>query len=329
MKKIIVTGGAGFIGSAFVWKLNREGMDDILVVDDLGNGDKWKNLVGLHYSDYLHKDAFLRGVTSGSLKYCPDALVHMGACSSTTEDNADYLMENNYRFTRILAEWAVSRKVRFLYAGSAATYGDGGLGFSDTADISLLRPLNKYGYSKHFFDLYAEHSGLARHIAGLKFFNVFGPNEYHKGDMASMVFKAFNQIRQTGRVRLFRSYREDYADGEQLRDFVYVEDCLDVMWWLLVHGEVNGLFNLGTGQARSWNDLARAAFAAMKRPVQIEYVDMPESLRDRYQYFTQADMRRLERTGCPLHFRTLEEAIRDYTSHLLAKVPYLTLQANA
>jgi ADP-L-glycero-D-manno-heptose 6-epimerase len=322
---VIVTGGAGFIGSAFVWKLNREGVEDILVVDDLGSSEKWKNLVGLRYSDYLHKDVFLRGVASGSLKYGPDAVVHMGACSATTERDTDYLMENNYRFTQTLARWAVARKVRFIYASSASTYGDGGTGFSDAADLSTLRPLNGYGYSKHFFDLYAGSNGLFKEIAGLKFFNVFGPNEYHKGEMASLVFKAFHQIMRTGRVQLFKSCREDYADGEQMRDFVYVKDCLDVMWWLLVHGEVNGLFNLGAGLARSWNDLVRAIFAAMDRPVQIEYITMPETLRGSYQYFTQADMEKLKKTACPLRFHSLEEAVRDYVvNYLQAKVPYLT-----
>ncbi len=321
---IILTGGAGFIGSAFVWKLNMEGIDDILVVDDLGTSEKWKNLTGLRYSDYLHKDVFLRSVTAGTLEYAPDAIVHMGACSSTIERDAGYLMENNYRFTRILAEWAASRKIRFLYASSAATYGGGEKGFSDAVDFSGLSPLNMYGYSKHLFDLHAERTGLLRKIVGLKFFNVFGPNEYHKGDMASVVFKAFHQIRETGRVQLFRSGREDYADGEQKRDFVYVKDCVDVMWWLLIHGEVNGLFNLGTGEARTWNDLARSLFAALNRPPLIEYIPMPDALRDKYQYLTQASMTQLQRTGCPLIFHSLEESVRDYVvNHLQAQQPFL------
>lgn len=329
MKKVIVTGGAGFIGSAFVWKLNREGVDNILIVNNLGSSAKWENLVGLHYSDYLHKDVFLRSITSGSLKYGPDAIIHMGACSDTNELDADYLMENNYRFTRTIARWAVARKVRFIYASSASTYGDGGAGFSDNSGLTRLRPLNRYGYSKHLFDLHAESKGLAKKIAGLKFFNVFGPNEYHKGEMTSLVFKAFHQIMRTGRVQLFKSHREDYADGEQMRDFIYVKDCLDVMWWLLVHGEANGLFNLGTGLARSWNDLVRAIFAAMNRPVRIEYIAMPEPLRGSYQYFTQAEMGRLRDTGCPLIFRSLEENVRDYVvNYLSAKVPHLTSAVN-
>jgi ADP-L-glycero-D-manno-heptose 6-epimerase len=324
MKRVIVTGGAGFIGSVFVWKLNREGIDDILIVDDLKDSEKWKNLAGLRFSDYLHKAVFLQSVSANTITYMPEAIVHMGACSSTTERNADYLMENNYRLTRILAEWAVSRKIRFLYASSAATYGNGTRGFSEEIELSVLRPLTMYGYSKHLFDLYAERSGLLNKIVGLKFFNVFGPNEYHKGDMASLVYKAFHQITETGRVKLFKSHLEDIADGEQKRDFVYVKDCVDTMWWLLTHGQVTGLFNLGSGKARSWNDLVRALFSVMGRQPQIDYFAMPEALQESYQYFTHASMERLKKAGCPLHFRSLEEAVRDYVvNHLQAGDPHL------
>lgn len=324
MKRVIVTGGAGFIGSVFVWKLNQEGIDDILIVDDLKDSEKWKNLAGLRFFDYLHKDVFLHRVAADTITYMPEAVVHMGACSSTTEPNAEYLMENNYRFTRILAEWAVSRKIRFLYASSAATYGDGTRGFSDEIELSGLRPLTMYGYSKHLFDLYAGRSGLLTRIVGLKLFNVFGPNEYHKGDMSSVVFKAFHQIMETGRVKLFKSHLEDIADGEQKRDFVYVKDCINAIWWLLTHSEVTGIFNMGSGKARSWNDLVQALFASMERPPQIEYIAMPEALKENYQYFTQASMERLKKAGCPLYFRSLEEAVRDYViSHLQAKEPYL------
>jgi ADP-L-glycero-D-manno-heptose 6-epimerase len=325
MKKVIVTGGAGFIGSAFVWELNQRGIDDILIVDDLLVDEKKRNLAGLRYSDYSHKDGFLQSVAAGRLKYLPDAIVHMGACSSTTETNAGYLMENNYRSTRILAEWAVFRGIRFVYASSAATYGDGKRGFSDKGDLRDLRPLNMYGYYKHLFDLYAERTGLLGSIVGLKFFNVFGPNEYHKGDMASVAFKAFKQVMETGRLRLYKSYRHGVAHGEQMRDFVYIKDCIRVMWWILTHREVTGLFNLGTGRPRSWNDLARALFAAMERPLQIEYIDMPEPLRGGYQYFTQADVDRLRETGCPLDFGSLEESVHDYVANYLqTENPYLS-----
>ena len=325
MKRVIVTGGAGFIGSAFIWKLNREGIDDILVVDALGDGEKWKNLAGLNFSDYLHKSAFLDRITMDTLDFAPEAVVHMGACSSTTECNADYLMTNNYHFTQTLAQWAVARDIRFLYASSAATYGNGEAGFSDEAELARLFPLNLYGYSKHLFDRFAEHTGLLKQVVGLKFFNVFGPNEYHKGEMASVVFKAFHQIKERGRVALFRSYREDYADGEQMRDFIYVKDCVEVIWWLLVHSDVNGLFNLGTGRARSWNDLVKALFAAMGRPLQIDYIPMPKPLCENYQYFTQASMDRLKQTGCPVVFHPLEESVADYVANYLQMpVPWLS-----
>jgi ADP-L-glycero-D-manno-heptose 6-epimerase len=328
VKKVIVTGGAGFIGSVFVSKLNREGIEDILIVDSLGTGEKWKNLTGLRYADYLHKDVFVRKVGDDNLTFSPDALVHLGACTSTKERNVDFLMENNYRYTQILARWAVSRRVRFLYASSAATYGNGDAGFSDETDLSGLRPLNPYGYSKPLFDLYAQRTGLLKHIAGLKFFNVFGPNEYHKGDMASLVFKGYRQIVETGVIRLFRSCRPDFADGGQMRDFVYVKDCVDVMWWLLCGHDAMGIFNLGTGRARSWNDLAQALFAALGQPLCVEYIPMPEDLCGSYQYYTLASTGRLERTGCPLHFRSLEETVRDYVvNHLQASEPHLCWSA--
>jgi ADP-L-glycero-D-manno-heptose 6-epimerase len=324
MKRVIVTGGAGFIGSAFVWKLNREGIYDILIVDDLKDSEKWKNLAGLHFCDYLHKDVFLHRVTANTITYIPEAIVHMGACSSTMERNADYLMENNYRYTRVLADWAVTRGIRFIYASSAATYGSGKMGFSDEVDLRLLRPLNCYGYSKHLFDLHAKHRGLFKKITGLKFFNVFGPNEYHKGDMTSVVFKAFHQIKKTGRMKLFKSHREDYKDGEQIRDFVYVKDCVEVIWWLLTHESVYGLYNLGTGMAHTWNDLANALFDAMECVPHIDYIEIPENLRNGYQYFTQAHMDRLQQAGCHLAFHSLKKAVKDYImNYLTTDNPYL------
>jgi ADP-L-glycero-D-manno-heptose 6-epimerase len=325
MKKVIVTGGAGFIGSAFVWKLNHEGIDDILIVDHLGDSEKWKNLGGLRFSDYVSKADFWNDLSAGVVRFDADAIVHMGACSSTTETNADYLIENNYRFTRVLAEYAVRKDVRFLYASSGATYGDGTCGFSDSKNLAHLRPLNIYGYSKHLFDLYAERNGLLSKVVGLKFFNVFGPNEYHKADMVSMVHKAFRQILATGSVMLFRSGHPDCRDGEQMRDFVYVKDCIKIMWWLLTHSIVCGLFNLGAGKPRSWNDLVTAVFHTMGLTPKITYVDMPERICHTYQYYTRADMEKLGRTGCPLSFMTLEESVRDYVSnHLQATMPFLS-----
>ncbi len=322
---IVVTGGAGFIGSVFVGKLNEEGVDDIVVVDELGTSEKWKNLVRRRYSDYLDKEVFLAMVAEDRVPFPVRAVVHLGACSSTTERDADFLMENNFHYSCRLAEWAAARGIRFLYASSAATYGDGSLGFSDADDATrTLRPINMYGYSKQLFDLWILRRGLQDRVAGIKFFNVFGPNEYHKGDMTSVIFKALRQIHETGQVRLFKSYRPEYADGGQMRDFVYVKDCTGVLWWLLNRGEANGIFNLGTGRARTWNDLIRAVFAAMGLPTRIDYIEMPEAIRGQYQYFTEAKMEKLRAAGGPVSFRPLEESVADYVKgHLLQADPYL------
>ncbi|MBN2254443.1 MAG: ADP-glyceromanno-heptose 6-epimerase [Deltaproteobacteria bacterium] len=322
---IVVTGGAGFIGSAIVWKLNAEGIDDVVIVDNLGTSDKWRNLVPRRYAEYLHKDRFLDMIRGDTVPFDVTAVIHMGACSSTTERDADFLMENNYRYSRAVAQWAVTKDIRCIYASSAATYGDGSLGFSDDDDVSaILRPINMYGYSKQLFDLWVHRSGLSDRLVGLKFFNVFGPNEYHKGDMRSVVHKSFEQIRDTGKVRLFKSHRPDFNDGEQKRDFVYVKDCVDVVWWLLKNEGVNGIFNLGTGRARTWKDLVGAVFTAMGREQVIEFIDMPESIRDQYQYFTEARMDTLPSRGCPMAFRSLEDAVADYVGqYLMTSNPFL------
>lgn len=317
---IIVTGGAGFIGSAFVWKLNQEGIDNIVIVDRLGTSDKWKNLVNLRFVNYIHKDDLLEMIDTDMVPFEVDAIIHMGACSSTTERDADYLWHNNYAYTKLLAEWALERNIRFIYASSAATYGDGTKGFSDNhKTIPELKPINMYGYSKQVFDLWALRQKLENRMAGIKFFNVFGPNEYHKGDMSSVIFKAFHQIKETGKVKLFKSYKKEYKDGGQMRDFVYVKDCVNVMWWLFKNPKVNGIFNLGTGQARSWNDLIKAVFTAMKKKANIEYIAMPEALRNQYQYFTEAEMSKLKKTGCPVKFASLEDSVRDYVVNYLQK----------
>lgn len=322
---IIVTGGAGFIGSVFVWKLNEEGVDDILIVDELGESEKWKNLVKRRFSDYLHKESFLEMVLADKVPFQVKTVVHLGANSSTTERDAEHLMRNNYLYSRALAVWAVRNDVRFVYASSAATYGDGAQGFSDEDAVTrTLRPINMYGYSKHLFDLGILKNELGEKVAGVKFFNVFGPNEYHKGDMRSVVHKAFGEIRETEKVRLFKSYKPDYPDGGQMRDFIYVKDCVDVLWWLCRNPGVGGIFNLGTGVARTWNDLARAVFSALDMEPQIEYVEMPEGLGDQYQYFTEARMEKLRAAGYRAEFRSLEEGVRDYVvTHLRQKDPYL------
>ena len=322
---IIVTGGAGFIGSAFVWKLNREGIEDIIIVDRLGSTDKWKNLVNLRYADYLHRDTFLKMVVQDAVPFKAEALIHMGACSSTTERDADFLWTNNFSYTREMSAWALKHAIRFIYASSAATYGNGSQGFSDDhATVANLKPINMYGYSKQVFDVWALRHNLENRMAGIKFFNVFGPNEYHKGDMTSVIFKAFHQIEQTGKVKLFKSNLPEYGDGGQMRDFIYVKDCVDTMWWLLQNPSVNGIFNLGTGKARTWNDLIHAVFAAMAVGPNIEYIDMPEGLRKQYQYFTQAEMSKLKTAGCPVDFSPLEDSVRDYVVNYLQQAdPHL------
>jgi ADP-L-glycero-D-manno-heptose 6-epimerase len=296
---IIVTGGAGFIGSAFIWKLNAEGINDILVVDELGQTDKWKNLVNRRYIEYIHKDVFLNIICNDKMPFTPRAIIH---------------------YTCRLAEWALSHEVRFIYASSAATYGDGSQGFSDDGSTTAsLHPINMYGYSKQLFDLWVLRNKVEDKIVGIKFFNVFGPNEYHKGDMRSVVHKAFEQIRDTGKVRLFKSYKPEYSDGGQMRDFVYIKDCVEIMWWLLEHPDVNGIFNLGAGQARTWNDLIRAVYSALGIEPQIEYFDMPPEIHDQYQYYTEANMEKLRSARCPGSFLPLEEAIRDYVVNYLKK----------
>jgi len=315
---IVVTGGAGFIGSAFVWRLNQEGIDDIVIVDSLGTDAKWKNMVNLRFADYIHKDNFLRLICDDQVPFDVSAIVHMGACSSTTERDADYLWNNNYLYTKTLAVWALQRGIRYIYASSAATYGDGNQGFSDDhSKINELKPINMYGYSKQVFDLWALKNQVEDKIAGIKFFNVFGPNEYHKADMTSVIFKAFHQIKESGKVKLFKSYLPKYLDGGQLRDFVYIKDCIDVMWWLFNNPAANGIFNLGTGKARTWNDLIKAVFTAMGLKTNIEYIEMPESLRNQYQYFTEAKIDKLKAAGCPVKFSSLEDSVRDYVvNHL-------------
>ena len=297
-----------------VWELNRRGVDDVLIVDNLGMDGKWKNLPSLRFSDIVTPESLI----SDPGAFETDAIIHLGACSATTERDASYLLENNYRYTRTLAEWAARHGIRFIYASSGATYGGGEQGFDDDpARMASLVPLNMYGYSKQLFDLHAQRTGLSSKIVGLKFFNVFGPNEYHKGSMTSVPFNAFHSAQADGVIRLFRSYRPDYADGEQARDFIYVKDVTAVMAWLLENPMVNGLYNLGTGQARSWNALAKAVFAALGKPESIEYIPMPETLIGQYQYRTEAMMARLAATGCPVAFRSLEDSVRDYVQGYL------------
>ncbi|MDD2853805.1 MAG: ADP-glyceromanno-heptose 6-epimerase [Desulfuromonadaceae bacterium] len=323
---IIVTGGAGLIGSAIVQQLNQLGREDILIVDHLGHTDKWRNLAPLRFIDYQEKDAFekilddgsISGRLAGSRKL--DAVIHLGACSATTEPDATYLIRNNYEYTRKLAVTALASGARFIYASSAATYGDGELGFvDDESQLPQLRPMNMYGYSKQLFDLWALRQRVLDKIVGIKYFNVYGPNEQHKGEMRSLVLKAYEQIGATGTLKLFKSHRPEYGDGEQLRDFVYVKDAAAMTLHFLQNTNANGIFNVGGGTTVSWNRLARAVFSAMDRPVSIEYIDMPESIRSTYQYLTCAETAKIRAAGYLEPVTTVEEAVADYIKNYLVR----------
>ncbi|MDD4201988.1 MAG: ADP-glyceromanno-heptose 6-epimerase [Candidatus Omnitrophica bacterium] len=314
---IVLTGGAGFIGSCFLKKLNDEGYKDIVVVDDLEHEDKWKNLVGKTFIEYIQKDTFIDLVQQGKIKD-PDAIIHMGACSSTTCTDNEYLIKNNYEYSKKLALWAERSKVYFMYASSAATYGDGNQGYDDDhSKIKELAPLNMYGYSKQIFDLWILRNGYQKNTVGLKFFNVFGPNEYHKKEMMSIVCKKINDVSANGKITLFRSYKEAYKDGEQKRDFIYVKDAIDVMFFFFSHQDRSGIYNLGTGQAKTWNDIAFAMFKAVGKKPNIEYIEMPEYLKEKYQYFTEAKINKLRDAGYLKEFTPLEQAIKDYADYLL------------
>jgi len=315
--RVLVTGGAGFIGSALVWALNRQGCERIIVCDRLGTDEKWRNLTPLRFTDYVEADDLLPRLQQGTLGQF-NLVLHLGACSSTTERDASFLIRNNYEFTRDLAAWSLANKTRFVYASSAATYGDGSAGMEDDeAKLDTLRPLNMYGYSKHLFDLHAQRAGFLNRIIGLKYFNVFGPNEDHKGDMRSVVHKSFGQVRDTGVIRLFKSHRPDYHDGEQKRDFLYVKDAAAMTLHLAANEKASGLFNIGSGGARAWLDLARGVFAALKREPKIEFIEMPEGIRDKYQYFTQANLGRLRAAGYTAPVTSLEEAVNNYVGNYL------------
>ncbi|MFA7403288.1 MAG: ADP-glyceromanno-heptose 6-epimerase [Pelobacteraceae bacterium] len=321
---IIVTGGAGLIGSAVVQRLNERGREDILIVDHLGTTDKWRNLTPLRFMDYLEKDAFEKLLDDGTLpgrlpgNQKLDAVIHLGACSATTEPDATYLIRNNFEYSRKLALASLASDARFIYASSAATYGDGEHGFiDDDSQLALLRPMNMYGYSKQLFDLWALRQGILGSIVGIKYFNVYGPNEQHKGEMRSLVLKAYEQINATGSLRLFKSHRPEYGDGEQLRDFVYVKDAAAMTLHFLENRSAGGIFNVGGGTTVSWNRLARAVFSAMERPFNVEYIDMPESIRNTYQYLTCAETAKIRAAGYAAPVTPVEEAVADYIRNYL------------
>jgi ADP-L-glycero-D-manno-heptose 6-epimerase len=315
--RVLVTGGAGFIGSALVWALNRRGCEHIVVCDRLGTDEKWRNLTPLRFTNYVEADELLPRLQNGTLgKF--DLVLHLGACSSTTERDASFLIRNNYEFTKQLAAWSLSQKTRFVYASSAATYGDGSAGMKDdSSKLETLRPLNMYGYSKHLFDLHAKRAGFLKRIVGLKYFNVFGPNEDHKGDMRSVVHKSFGQVKTEGVIRLFKSYRKEYRDGEQMRDFLYVKDAVAMTLHLAATPKANGVFNIGSGTARTWIDLAKAVFKALDRKPNIQFIEMPETIRRKYQYFTQANISRLRAAGYKAPITSLEDAVSDYVCNYL------------
>ena len=312
-QRVLVTGGAGFIGSALVWALNRCDCQNIVIVDFPPTGRKTRNLDPLRFRDYLAPDALLAKSASGWLREF-NYIFHMGACSSTTETDVSYLRRNNYEYTKTLALAALASGTRFVYASSAATYGDGTNGMEDSGyeNLERLKPLNPYGESKHAFDLYASKAGWLAQIVGLKYFNVFGPNEGHKGDMRSVIHKSYEQVRENGTIRLFRSHRPEFADGEQKRDFIYIKDALAMTLHLARNRSAVGLFNIGSSVAHSWNELALSVFSAMQVPPRIEYVDIPEPIRARYQYFTVANIAKLRQTGYSSPVTPLRDAVYDY-----------------
>ncbi len=326
MKRILVTGGAGFIGSNIAGTLADHTDYRVVVVDEFGSSEKWRNLSKHRIYEIISPGEVFYWLEANKSEL--DAIIHMGAVSSTTETNVDLILETNFTLSRGLWNWASQNKKRFIYASSAATYGAGEAGFNDDnalEALTKLRPLNAYGWSKHLFDQFVAtattgpRDKIPSQWVGLKFFNVYGPNEYHKGEQASVIQQIFPHAKYGRPVKLFKSYRTDYADGGQLRDFVYVKDCVRVIIWLLGNPQVSGLFNLGTGKARSFADLAAATFAAVNKPPTIHYIDMPEEIRDKYQYFTEANMQRLREAGYHDAFHSLEDGVKDYVQHYLAK----------
>jgi ADP-L-glycero-D-manno-heptose 6-epimerase len=315
--KILLTGGAGFIGSCVLRMLNDSGIYDVIVVDNIDSTEKWHNLVNKRYLQYIHKNnissvlAELAGITH---------LIHVGACSSTTEHDFDYLYNNNVEYSKLLYKCCVDNNIKFIYASSAATYGDGKQGFDDETDILKLRPLNAYGYSKQLFDVWAQaQTDKPPQCVGLKFFNVYGPNEYCKGSMASVIYHGFKQVKEIGKLNLFKSCNPQYTDGGQLRDFVYVKDICKVIKFFLEQPKLSGLFNVGTGKAESFETLGKAVFKALNIPENIEYIDMPEHLKDKYQYFTEATLSKLRSAGYTEPFYALTGGAIDYIRNYLNK----------
>jgi ADP-L-glycero-D-manno-heptose 6-epimerase len=322
---IIITGGAGFIGSNLLYGLNIRGYTNIIIVDSLKTTEKWKNLRGLDFVEYYEKNRFKEMIRSGKLSsWGIKTIFHLGACSDTTEKDADYLMENNFGYTKLLAEEAVKNNIQFIYASSAATYGDGSKGFSDKEDsLESFIPLNIYGYSKHVFDVYAKKTGLLSKITGLKFFNVFGPNEYHKGNMRSFIIKAYEQIIKTGKVKLFKSYNSEYKDGEQVRDFIYVRDAVNMILFFFNNKILTGIFNIGSGTTISWNTLVKEVFQSVDKKPVIKYIEMPVNIKNQYQYYTKADISKIRKLGYDEEISDFKTAVKDYVLNYLSKNKYV------
>ncbi len=322
--KILVTGGAGLIGSAIIARLNSLGLTNILVTDKLGEDLRFKNLVPLKFAEYMEFEDFeARKEAAPELFDDISTIFHLGACSATTEKNCTFLVHNNYEYTKALAAWALMKGARFVYASSAATYGNGENGMDDEAPIEPLKPLNMYGYSKHLFDLHAFKNGYLDAITGIKYFNVFGPNENHKANMVSMVFRAFQQIKASGTVKLFKSYKPEFADGCQKRDFLGAKEAAAITVHLAQNENATGLFNVGAGTARTWLELVRPIFKAMNVPEKIEFIEMPETLREQYQYFTQAKIDKLARFGGTQFLVPLEKSVEDYVKNYLVPDKHL------
>lgn len=316
---IIVTGGAGFIGSVIAKSLNMEGVQDLVIVDKFSKEKplKWKNIVSLNFSDFVDRDVFIERLERGDFKDV-EAIVHMGACADTTEFDVSYLMKTNYEYSRRLCTWCINNGVRFIYASSASIYGDGSKGFKDNDELIFdLEPLNPYGFSKLLFDRWLINTGYVNSVVGLRFFNVFGPNEYHKGNMSSIIYRSYPMAQKEGVVRLFKSHVKDFEHGGQIRDFIYVKDVVKVFKFFRENKNINGIFNVGSGKARSFNDLAKAILNAVDKKPLIEYFDMPEDIKDKYQYFTEANMQKLFDVGYKTSFTPLEDAVSDYIKNYL------------
>lgn len=322
--KLILTGAAGFIGSCFLWKLNSMGSNDIIIVDSDSAGSKSPNLSKKKFKDYLTKNELLMRLGKNQLTEY-DGVIHLGACSDTTEQDQEFLKKNNFEYSQSLARWAIKNNKIFHYASSAAVYGDGKQGYKDSPEnFNSLKPLNFYGDSKLAFDKWVIDKNILDRVVGYRYFNVFGPNEYHKGDMRSIVCKSFQQIKETGEAKLFATTRDGYENGSEQRDFVYIKDINDVMAFFLENPGKGGIFNLGTGKARSFKDVVSAVFSALKKTPKIKYVSMPEKLKQQYQYYTQADISNLRNSGYSKPFTLLEDSVSDYVkSHLSQSNPYL------